>query len=228
TPTQGLVSELGAVNINQWIVPSILLDRDLSGTEASLGPVLILRRRALMDIGGFSVVSNYLAEDCEMGRRVARAGWGVRLSDYTVATMVDETSLRALIRHEVRWAHTVRAVRPFDHLLSVVTCALPLLMVLFALKPALWSAILLSIYLSLRLLLSHIIQRRMGFARPMKWWMVWPRECLCFLVWFTSLFSRAVLWRGQTFRLMRGGLLVPESGSSREVFSPVEAPNAAE
>jgi ceramide glucosyltransferase len=208
--TGGLVAALGAININDWIIPSVLLERGLNGVEASLGPVMLLRRPALDAIGGFQAVANHLAEDHELGERLGRAGWTVRLSDYAVDTMVSEESLSALFRHEVRWAHTVRAVRPLDHFLSGVTCLLPVLLVLAAIHPLWWTSALCALYLGLRLWLDRAIQARFRLAAPTPWWLVPMRESLCFAVWFYACFSRAVVWRGQAFKLMPGGRLVPQ------------------
>jgi ceramide glucosyltransferase len=208
-PTQGWISVLGALNINGWIVPSVLLDRALNGIEASLGPTMLLRREALESVGGFAAVSDHLAEDHEIGELLIKAGWKVRLGAYTVDTMVDETSLSALFRHEVRWAHTVRAMRPMDHALSLVTCSLPLLLVLHVAHPTRWGGILLGTYIVLRLILDLAVRARFTITRPAPLWLVPMREVLCFAVWLYSNFSRAIIWRGQPYRLMRDGRLLP-------------------
>lgn len=226
-PTQGLVSVLGALNINGWIVPSVLLDRALNGVDACLGPVLLLRRAALDAIGGFAAVANHLAEDHEMGDMLVRAGWDVRLSAYTVDTMVNEVGLGALFRHEVRWAHTVRAVRPVDHILSVVTCLLPLLLLLLAVNPTWWAAALMTAYLTLRLWLDRAVNARLTLTHRPSAWLVPVRECLCFAVWLYSTFSRAVVWRGQPFKLLSGGRLVPLSPPAEVEHPSVEKPEGA-
>lgn len=208
-PTAGLLSRLGAHNINGWIVPSILLDRRLNGVEACLGPLLLLRRESLESIGGFSSVSHHLAEDHEIGARLLQAGWQVRLSLVPIDTMVDETSLADLFRHELRWAHTVRAVRPLDHVLSLATVPLPLILLMLAVQPTWGAAGLVAIYLGMRFALTSILNTRLGLTARMAWWMVPIRECLSFAVWAASLVSRSVVWRGNAFRLMRGGRLMP-------------------
>ena len=208
-PAKGLVPLLGAMNINDWLLPSVLLDQALNGVDSALGPVMLLRRQALEAIGGLGTVANYLAEDYEIGRMLEQTGWRVRLSLHGIDTMVEETELGALFRHEVRWAHTVRAVRPTDHLLSVVTCVLPVLLALHLVHPTGWGGGLLGIYLVLRLALHWAVERRFAFAVKAPLWLVPPREILCFAVWFYSLFSRAVVWRGQPYRLLPGGRLVP-------------------
>jgi hypothetical protein len=37
-----------------------------------------------------------------------------------------------------------------------------------------------------------------------------------------------VLWRGQSFKLMRGGLLVPDGGVAQAPFEPMDVRQAAE
>jgi ceramide glucosyltransferase len=212
--TAGLVSRIGELNINGWIVPSVLLDKAINGIECSLGPVLLMRRQALDSIGGFGAVSDHLADDQEIGHLMTRAGWRVRLSPYTVSTMVDETSLYALFRHEVRWAQTVWITRPLDHALSVASCMFPILLLLLLFSPTIWGAAMVGGYLLLRLALVAALNARFAFARPMSLWLVPLRECLCFAVWVSCMTSRTVTWRGQPFRLLRGGRLVPASGST--------------
>ena len=216
-PTQGMISVLGALNINGWIIPSVLLDRALNGIDACLGPVLLLRRSALNAIGGFAAVANHLAEDHQIGDLMAQNGWDVRLSAFTIDTMVNERSLGDLFRHEVRWAHTVRAVRPADHILSVVTCILPILLLLHVISPHWWGGAMIGLYLALRLGLDRVMNARFSLVRRAPLWMVPIRECLCFAVWFHATFSRAVVWRNHPFRLQSGGRLVPLNSAEQDL-----------
>lgn len=207
--TSGVVSRLGELNINGWIIPSVLLDKSINNIDCALGAVLLLRRAALDSVGGFASVSDHLADDHEIGDLMTRAGWRVHLSHFTVATMVDETSLLALIRHEIRWAQTVWVTRPLDHVLSVATCLLPIYLLQLALFPSIVGASAVSFYLVLRLILTATLNRRLSFARPMPLWLVPVRECLCFVVWAVCMTSRKIVWRGQPFRLLGSGRLVP-------------------
>lgn len=207
--TAGWVSRLGELNINGWIIPSVLLDKSINNIDCALGAVLLLRRGALESIGGFAAVTDHLADDHEIGDLMTRAGWRVHLSHFTVATMVDETSLLALIRHEIRWAQTVWVTRPLDHVLSVATCLLPIFLLQLALFPSIVGTVAVVLYLLLRLILTATLNRRISFARPMPLWLVPVRECLCFVVWAACMTSRKIVWRGQSFRLLCCGRLVP-------------------
>jgi len=207
--TAGLVSRLGEMTINGWIVPSVLLDKSINNIDCAMGAVLLLRRAALDSIGGFASVADHLADDEEIGNQMTQAGWRVHLSHYTVTTMVDETNLIDLIRHEIRWAQTVWVTRPLDHVLSVATCLLPIYLLQLCLAPSIVGASAVGLYLVLRLMLVSVLNRRVSFARPMSLWLVPLRECLCFVVWAASMTSRKIVWRGQPFRLLGSGRLVP-------------------
>jgi len=207
--TAGWVSRLGALNINGWIMPSVLLDKAINGIECAMGAVLLLRRSALESIGGFEAVADHFADDQEIGERLVAAGWQVRLSAHPVATMVDEVRLSDLIRHEIRWAQTVWVTRPLGHLLTLTCFPLPLLLTLLALAPSWPGAAAVLAYLALRLGLVASLNARFALARPMALWLVPLRECLCFLVWLSCMTSRTVVWRGAPFRLRRDGRLVP-------------------
>ena len=175
---------------------------------------------------GFAAVANHLAEDHQIGDLLVQTGWDVRLSSYTIDTRVNEVELGALFRHEVRWAHTVRAVRPADHILSVVTCILPLLLVLFLVSPSWWGGGVIALYLLLRLRLDRAVNARLTLTRRAPAWLVPVSECLCFAVWLYATFSRAVLWRGQPFKLLSGGRLVPLEPRVSPI-PPVEKQEAA-
>ncbi len=65
------------------------------------------------------------ADDYRLGELTRRAGLRTVLSEVVVETCVDEATLGDLVRHELRWLRTIRAVRPLGYALSVVTFGLP-------------------------------------------------------------------------------------------------------
>src|SRR6185312_15852517 len=74
----------------------------------------------LSRIGGLGVLADHLADDNVLGRLVQRLGLTVALADTVPATTVPETTLRALWRHELRWARTIRALEPSQFAASVL------------------------------------------------------------------------------------------------------------
>jgi len=125
-PAAGLASKLGALFINDWFLSSAVVDARMRDVAYCFGPLSAVRRTALDAIGGFAALSSQLADDFMMGRLIAAAGYKVRLSHVVPSTIVSE-NFRSLFWHELRWAQTVKAVKPGEHFLSVVMEPLPLL-----------------------------------------------------------------------------------------------------
>jgi ceramide glucosyltransferase len=212
----GFPSRLGALYINDWFLPSVLVDFALNGVDGCFGALMAVRREALLTVGGFRAVVDHLAEDNMLGRLIRLQGWRVCLNPCVVDTMVGENSLSSLIAHEVRWGRTVRACRATDHFLSLVTFPLPLLLILLALAPSRAGVVLIALHLGLRLALHYAVGVRMsgfGVGRPLDAVLIPLRESLCFLVWAISLLGNGVRWRGREYRIIGDGRLLAEDSA---------------
>ena len=206
-PLGGMASRLGALFINDWFLSSAIVDAGLREVAYCFGPLTAIRREALEAIGGFSPLASQLADDFLLGRLIAAKRWKVQLSPCIVDTVVAE-SFRSLLLHELRWARTVKAVRPREHFLSVVTEPLPLLLVLLLPDPSLWGIALLALSMGLRTALHVAVQRRFRPGEALTPWLLPLRECLCFGVWAWSYLGRHVHWRQRRFAIDAGGRLI--------------------
>ena len=207
-PRPDAASIFGGLFIDGWFLSSAVVDATLNKVRYCYGPLSAVRRDALMRIGGFEALADQLADDYALGQLVDRAGYRVVLSDCVVETAVAE-SWRSLVSHELRWGRTVRICRPWQHVMAVVMWALPL--AALTLSGPLWLALPgFGAPLGLRLLLHGLTRRRFGILYAAPIWLVPLRELLCFAVWAASLAGRDVVWRGRTFRVNRGGALVPK------------------
>ncbi|HVY15922.1 MAG TPA: glycosyltransferase, partial [Rhodopila sp.] len=113
------VARLGAAQITSGFLPGALLSRRL-GRSDCLGATMCLRRADLARIGGLEALVDHLADDNVLGRRIKGLGLAVALADTLVLTTVPETDPRALFRHELRWARTIRALEPAGFAASVL------------------------------------------------------------------------------------------------------------
>jgi ceramide glucosyltransferase len=134
-----LAATLGATHITHGFLPGAVLSRAL-GRRDCLGATMCLRRHDLQSIGGFRALVDHLADDNVLGRRIAGIGLTVALADTVSLTTVPETSLRALFRHELRWARTIRALEPAGFAASLVQYPLAWALLTILLSGgALWS-----------------------------------------------------------------------------------------
>jgi ceramide glucosyltransferase len=200
-PTDDAPSRFGALYLNDWFVPSVVVDVSLRGIDFVFGAMSAVRREALDAIGGFAMLSRCLAEDFSMGRLVTHRGWRVVLSPYACDTVVAEKSFAEMFRHEVRWQRSERACRPLDQFMSVITWQLPLLVLLLLPQPSAIGFSILLIYLALRLALHFIVRRSFRIATPAEPWLVPLRDCVCFFAWACGLLGNTIKWGQETFSI---------------------------
>ena len=211
-PTQTLWSRLGAMYMNEWYVPSVLLTW-LFGYEGYVsGQTICVRRPTLAAVGGLAALANHLADDYLLGALVRGLGLRVVLSPYALHGEHHEASFAALIRHEQRWMRTIRVLRPRSFGLIFLSFSFPLAvfgMALTAPEPSLAGAAwrLFAVAGSARLLL-HLVHR-FGTKRPLlaDLWLLPVRDLLICLVWCQSFLTSRVTWRGSEFNVDADGIM---------------------
>ena len=215
-PTPGLWSRLGAMYINEWYVPSVLLAW-LFGHEGYVsGQTVCLRRDTLQAMGGLQVLANHLADDHRLGELVHALDLKVVLSPYVVKGEHHEPSLESLTRHELRWMRTLRVLQPRNFLFIFITFSLPLAMLGLAfaaagasLSRAAWA--LFATTVTARLVL-HLVHRSRDDRAPLAdLWLLPARDLLICWVWWRSFFSSHVTWRGNEFAVGADGVMRPLS-----------------
>src|SRR5262245_35272946 len=108
-----LGAKLEALGINTDFIPGVLTARQLEdGIHFGLGSTLAFHRKALEAIGGFECVADYLGDDYELGKRVSEAGFPVVLAKCVVDHHLPDYSLGDYLRHQLRWARSMRDSRP--------------------------------------------------------------------------------------------------------------------
>ncbi|MGA8529564.1 MAG: bacteriohopanetetrol glucosamine biosynthesis glycosyltransferase HpnI [Acidobacteriaceae bacterium] len=112
-----LGSKLEALGIATDFAPGVLtamfLDRRL---RFGLGSTLAVTRTALDAIGGLAPLAEYLADDYQLGSRIADAGFRVELANEVVETEVPAWTFPGFWSHQLRWARGMRDSRRAGYL----------------------------------------------------------------------------------------------------------------
>jgi ceramide glucosyltransferase len=204
----GVWSRLEALGISTDFFVGVLTARKLEGgIRFGLGSTLATTKTALAAIGGFEALVNELADDYELGARLARAGYGVELVKEVVETSVPAYSLSGFCDHQLRWSRGTRDSRRWGYLGLGVTYVLPwALAVVVASGFSLWSLSMLSMALLVRvgvaLTVGVGILRDGQVLRDL--WLLPVRDCFGLFFWAWSYASDVVVWRGERFRLKDG------------------------
>jgi ceramide glucosyltransferase len=210
----GVASRLGAMWITSQFAPSVLVATAVEPLTYCFGSTMAVRRTVLERIGGLAALGNKLADDHMLGRLVSDAGFRVSLLPYVVENTVSEPSLRALVAHEVRWARTIRALRPASYAGIVLTYPLALAWLHFALAHEKRNArTLFSAALVLRAALELSSTIALGAKpRPPQWrGLTFPlRDALGIAVWLIGLTGRSVRWRDDALHFGPGGGLASD------------------
>lgn len=100
---------------------SVLVARAIEGMSFGLGANMAFRREALQQIGAFKPLGDYLAEDYQLGNRLTKAGWKVKLAGMVVEDVLPGMKLKEYLLHQLRWMRTYRISRPAGHAAFIVT-----------------------------------------------------------------------------------------------------------
>ncbi len=212
-------AKLEAIGIAMDFAPGVMTVRMLEhGIRFGLGSTLAMRREALEGAGGFEAVVDVLADDYELGRRIAAAGWRVELTGEVVETTVPAYRWREFWEHQVRWARTVRDARRMGYLGLGITYALAWALAAWVASGfALWGGALVSVVLLARVALALSVGVGvLGDGAMLKnLWLLPVRDCFGLVLWLWSFAGNTVVWRGERFRVRNGRLEAIGGGRGR-------------
>ena|ERR1700675_843874 len=204
-------SQLESLGISTDFCAGVLVARQLEGgLRFGLGSTLAFRRSDLEKIGGFRSIVDFLADDYELGRRIADLGLQVVLADTVVETHLPAYDLRGFWVHQLRWARGVRDSRAGGYLGLVSTYGLMWgLLTVLASRAAVWSWAVLAAIIVLRMAVALSVG--LGVLRDRHLlrhlWLLPVRDLVAVAVWVASLTGHTVTWRGDRFELKNGRLI---------------------
>jgi ceramide glucosyltransferase len=205
-------SRLEALGISTDFIPGVLTARKLEGgIRFGLGSTLATSKAVLAKAGGLEALVEYLADDYEMGVRIAGAGYRVVLCDEVVETTVPAYRFRGFWDHQLRWARSTRDSRKLGYMGLGITYALPwAVMTCVASGFALWSFSLLSVVVLARVAVALSVG--VGVLNDGQvlrdLWLLPLRDFFGLFFWAWSFAEDTVVWRGEVFRL-RNGRITP-------------------
>jgi ceramide glucosyltransferase len=198
--------EAVATNADFW--SQVLQARSLKPLDFALGAVMATRRRRLEEIGGFQALADCLADDYQLGRRIARRGYRIALSPVVAECWSGTLGWAAVWKHQLRWARTIRVCQPGPYFLSILS------------NPTLWPLLFMAANPTGPVLLFGLgcwlvrvaaaldLQGRMEGSPPIGYgWLVLLKDGLQAVIWALAFTGNRIEWRGEKLRLRRDGTL---------------------
>jgi ceramide glucosyltransferase len=206
-----LGSRLEALGISTDFCPGVLVAQQLEGgLRFGMGSTLAFRRADLERIGGFKAVVDFLADDYELGRRLAGLNKKVLLSKHVVQTHLPEYDLAGFVEHQLRWFRGIRDARRWGYIGLASTFGIMWgLLAFIAAGAAPWSWAALSALLLLRIAVAFVICRAVLQDEDSveRLWLLPLRDLVAVAVWVASFAGHTVAWRGDRFELKNGRLI---------------------
>jgi len=201
-----------AVNADFW--SQVVQSTTLKAPDFAMGAVMLTRRSALAEIGGFTALADCLADDYQLGRRLTEKGHRIALGSVVVECWDQPMNWQEVWIHQLRWARTIRVCQPLPYFLSILANGTlwPLLWLiancLFIHNPVMF--LVAAGFILGRILIAWDLQRRFTPDRDLvsPHWLVPVKDLLNFLIWCHSFMSNTVEWRGQQMRLSGDGTLI--------------------
>jgi len=209
--TTAMQWEAVAINSDFW--SQVLQSQTLKPLDFALGAAILVRRKALAEIGGFKSLADCLADDYQLGNRIFKTGRRIALCPVVVECWDAPMDWRAVWKHQLRWARTIRVCQPLPYFFSILANATfwPLLwLFVSSAAPQTFCAPLTAIaFLLIRIVLAQKLQRRFTPERRLvsPFWLVPVKDLLQAALWLCAFAGNTVEWRGRKMKLRRDGTL---------------------
>jgi len=217
-----LGAELEAIGASSDFFAGVLMAEWTEGINFALGASIVTTKRWLSKIGGFESLAGMLADDYELGLRIAGAGGRVLLSREPVWTTYPAQTPKSFWEHQLRWARTVRLCRPLSYFGLIFTLGLPWSLLAALVAPTKWVA---AAYLLAYVALRHVMAWTVGVwgvgddVLRHKLWLVPLRDALYSAVWLASFASNRITWGGEQYTMQKGRM-VPATTSGAAGSTP--------
>jgi len=203
-------SHLDAVGKSVEMCSGVMVADMLEGTKFALGPTMVLWKRSFDDAGGFGELGQFYAEDFVLGNRLAEKGIGVEMATHVIRLMVKDQPFAVSFKDQLRWMQSTRRSRPWGHLGTGLTFALP-----FGLVGLLWGVLSGQAGLGVVWLLAMVANRWVQAGTVLNvlgdrgWvWgtLIYPlRDLLGSVIWLGSYGGKRFYYRGGVYTLNEGG-----------------------
>lgn len=194
------------INSDFW-VQGLLGDR-LRGTDFAFGAAMAFRRQTLDEIGGLAMLKDYLADDYQLGNRIAKLGKRIVFSSQIITLDVSAQTWGSTWTHLLRWTRTIRVCQPGGHFGSILTNITAFSLLALMIDPWFflpWSASALIIRLFAANQCRNWILGIRGFWN--RWYLIFFKDLAQVALWFLAFRNGTIEWRGMKFHLTSNGKL---------------------
>jgi len=215
-PAPDFWSLLEALGMSVEMPSGVVMAEMLEGIRFALGPGVALRRDALDAIGGISATAGYYSDDYVLGNKIWAAGYKVIFSHHFIYHVLTPRTFLRTLGDQLRWMKSTRHSRPWGHIGTGLTFAMPFGVLGFIAAAAL-GEVPLGFVLLATAFVNRVIQSVVvGWGllkdpRALRLCWLYPlRDLQGFVVWVASFLSHNFYWRGEIYRFTDDGKIIAQ------------------
>ncbi len=199
--------EAVAINADFW--SQVLQAQALKPMDFALGAVMVSRRETVRGIGGFTALRDCLADDYQLGHRIARSGKRIALCPVVVECRSKEANWAETWAHQLRWARTIRVCQRLPYFFSILSNPTLWPVLWLAITPGAWALGFCLLAAIIRAWSARDQQRLLNPGQPVApILMPHLKDLLQTGVWAAAFLGSTVVWRGEQMRLNNDGTMV--------------------
>lgn len=212
-----LGDKLIALHYDFNYLPQWMLAIHTTGIKWAIGHTMAVRKDVLQRLNGFKGWLDHLADDYELGYRIAQLGLKVMVPPYLIDCYMPREGIWAAFRRLQRWKRTMRRARGAAFLGSSLTYPVFWSSLLVLLQPvAWWSWATLGGILGIRLLLAKWLQSYVQLPAWKESWRLLPMVDLIEAITFVGAYTgNTIYWAGRRYTLAADGTLKNLTKDSR-------------
>ncbi len=197
-----------AIGVGADFWSQVLQSNSIKPMDFALGAVMLMRRQALEESGGFRALVDFLADDYELGNRIARRGFRIELSSDVVECHERKVGWGVAWLHQLRWARTIRGCQPAPYFFSILNNVTLWMLLWWATSESVVWPLAVSGLLVRALVGSDLMRRLNRSCDHVPWlWMLYVKDLLGVLIWLIAFLGDSITWRGERYRIRAGGKL---------------------
>jgi ceramide glucosyltransferase len=191
--------------------PGIVAMNIVTKWKVTIGKSMAMRRRDLVQLGGFGRFGGLLAEDQALGYAVLDSGLAVRTSLQVVHNRNTACSLRRTVERHTRWSKLRRSLHPVGYWFEPLLSPLVVATVVALLAPTQLTLAVAGVVAVLQTMVALGLTALLR-GKPLAWRyapLEIVRTYLQLVLWAGAIASMRIQWRGHPFLLKQGSVIVP-------------------